>query len=80
MAVNKCRALGSTSELVHDKEGFSDVDKALFAGIAEQLGMAFNLATRQAIIQSAQEDHVDSIVAATSVIAGVVHAMDGQSR
>lgn len=72
VAVNKYRALGNTSELVHDKDGFSEVDKALFVGIAQQLGMALKLATRQAIMQTAQEDHVESIVSATSVIAGVL--------
>ena len=74
MAVNKYRALGNTSELVHDKDGFSEVDKALFVGIAQQLGMALKLATRQAIMQTAQEDHVESIVSATSVIAGMMRA------
>jgi GAF domain-containing protein len=79
VAVNKYRALGkpveNQSELAHDKDGFSEVDKMLFEGIAEQLGMALKLATRQAIIKTAQEDHVESIVASTSVIAGVWHAL-----
>lgn len=72
VAVNKLRVLGSSSELVHDKDGFSEADKALFHGIAEQLGAALKLATRQAIVQTAQADHVESIVSATSVIAGTV--------
>lgn len=75
VAVNKYRALGNSSELIHDKDGFSEVDKALFAGIAEQLGMAFKLAIRQSIIKTAQEDHVESIVSATSVIAGVLQGL-----
>jgi GAF domain-containing protein len=71
VAVNKYRDLRMGSALMHDKDGFSEVDKELFTGIAEQLGMALKLAIRQAIVQTAQEEHVQSIVSATSVIVGM---------
>jgi hypothetical protein len=59
------------AEGAEDAAGFSAVDRALWAGVAEQLGMALKLAARHAIVATAQEDHVAAIVAASSVVAGL---------
>lgn len=71
LAVNKLATLGAASDAVPARGGFTAVDRALVDAVAALLAPALKVVVRQTVLRTAQEEHIASIVAISSIFAGM---------
>lgn len=76
LAVNKLATVGAVSDAAPARQGFLEVDRALIDALAALLAPALKVVVRQAVLRTAQEEHIASIVAISSVFAGTLPRPD----
>jgi hypothetical protein len=70
IAVNKLETVGSSPSLAKTSS-FSLLEEVLLAGVADQLGVAVQMAVRQAIVRAEQEASAASITVTATLMAGI---------